>query len=378
MPLFPECPVQLCLVSSQPLPNLVPVCDPDRRPEKVVLLVTEPMRQQAEWLEAVLAGRKIETERWNIQSPYDYAHIRLRLEKLLERPDMKGVALNVTGGTKVMALAAFELFRERDLPIFYVQPQKDLILPIAPAAPLREIPDCLKLEEFLAAHGFQVTGLRRHAVGATRGELGQRLVNHASKFGSALGALNYLAGTAEDRPDLSSDPVAPRHWGLKGFDALLELFANEGILRQEDGNLRFQNEEGRFFVNGGWLEEYLFSRIARLRARIPLQDAAMSLEVQSHSGSRNEIDLAILGNNRLHLIECKTRSFAGGQGAGSRTLYKMDMLRDLGGFTAKALLASYKKLGRHDARRAADLDIEVVAGTGLRGIEERLEKWLTS
>lgn len=211
----------LCLVSTQPLPNLVPVCDPDQKPQKVVLLVSDHMLPQAEWLEQVLVGRKIESERWHIQSPYDVDHIRQRLGKLLDRPDMRGVALNVTGGTKIMALAAFELFRERGLPIFYVQPHKDLLLPLYPAAPPREIPDCLTLEEFLAAHGYQVTSLRRYVVDSGQSEVGQRLVNHVTQYGAALGALNYLAGTAEDRSALDSEPVSPSHWGLRGLESFL-------------------------------------------------------------------------------------------------------------------------------------------------------------
>jgi hypothetical protein len=368
----------VCLVSSQPIPNLVAAFNVRTKPSKVVLVGNDRMIQEIEGLETVFAGRKIETERWHIPSPYDYDHVRLRLEKLLARPGMDEVALNVTGGTKIMALAAFELFRERGLPIFFVQPDKDLFLPLHPTAPPLEISDCLTLEEFLAAHGFQVTSLRRRAIDPARGQLGQRLVNHTAQFGSALGALNYLAGTAEDRYNLVSDPVSSRHWSQKGFSTMLDLLTTEGIVRQEQDRLCFQSEGDRFFVNGGWLEEYLYSRVARLQTRMPLQDAAMSVQVESSSGSRNEIDLAILVNNRLHLIECKTRNFTDGQGAGARTLYKMDMLRDLGGFTSRAMLVSYKKLGFYDARRAADLDIEVVAGTGLRGIEGKLEKWLTT
>ncbi|BCR03224.1 hypothetical protein DESUT3_02930 [Desulfuromonas versatilis] len=37
-----------------------------------------------------------------------------------------------------------------------------------------------------------------------------------------------------------------------------------------------------------------------------IHDCAMGLEIHSTSGTPNELDVAFLWNNRLHLIECKT------------------------------------------------------------------------
>jgi len=47
--------------------------------------------------------------------------------------------------------------------------------------------------------------------------------------------------------------------------------AEDGLIRVEDDNLLLTSEEYRFFVNGGWLEEYLFSRIDRLRNRFRIR-----------------------------------------------------------------------------------------------------------
>ena len=66
------------------------------------------------------------------------AHDADQLEMVLslkERKDLGNLALNVTAGTKIMSLAAYEVFRERGLPIFYVHPQKDLLIPLLPAGP---------------------------------------------------------------------------------------------------------------------------------------------------------------------------------------------------------------------------------------------------
>ena len=213
----------LCLVSTQPIPNLAPVFDLDQPPRNVVLLVSEQMKQHAVWLQQVLQQRQVKSEIWPIHDPYDCEHIKQRVETLLERQDLGNLALNATAGTKIMSLAAYEIFRERGLPIFYVHPQKDLLIPLIPAGPPRDLPDHLKLEEFFQVHGYQVTSLRRKTIARSRQQLGERLVEKVSLFSQAFGSLNYLAGTAENRSTLQSDRIAKRIWDTNGFILLVDL-----------------------------------------------------------------------------------------------------------------------------------------------------------
>jgi hypothetical protein len=74
---------------------------------------------------------------------------------------------------------------------------------------------------------------------------------------------------------------------------------------------------------------------------------------------RNEVDIALLAQNRLFIIECKTRKMSGDDlaGPGAESLYKLDSLTSLLEFGAlrKAARDSdpmfYQKLA--DARRHA-------------------------
>lgn len=366
----------LCLVSTQQVANLTPIFDLEQPPQQVLLLTSERLKQHAAWLQQVLQQQKIQVEIVALDDPYDCDQVKQRVESLLERQDLGNIILNVTAGTKIMSLAAYEVFRQRKLPVFYVHPRKDLLIPLLPSGPPRELPDQLRLEEFFQVHGYQVTSLRRKTVARSRQQLGERLVEQVSLFSQALGPLNYLAGTAENRSTLKSDRIPKRAWDANGFKPLVDLLVVEGLLRVDNDHFIFSSEEDRFFVNGGWLEEYLFSRIDRIRNRFKIQDSAMSVQVKSASGTKNEIDVAILHNNQLFLIECKTRRFRGNQGAGSKALYRMDSLKIMGGITAQAMLASYRRLTSSHHRRAADLKIYLVVGDELLTIEQRLEEWL--
>ncbi len=367
--------IHLCLVSDQPTPNVVPACDSRFRPEKVVLLTAEKHHTHATWVKKVLNDRNVATEIWMIKAPYDFNHIRTRVEELLQRQDMTDIALNVTGGSKMMALAAHEIFNSRGLPVFYVQPHKDLILSLHPPSQPAQIQDKLNLPEFMSAHGFEVSSLRYDPVAPSHAQLGRILLADIRKHEEAIRTINYLASKADNKKLLSAR-ITPGQTNIKGFHKLVELLTNHGLLRQEGDRLRFTSESDRFFVNGGWLEEFLFSCVVRLSKSMKIQDVAMSVEVRSPSGSKNEIDVAVLYNNRLHLIECKTRRFEDSKGDGAKALYRIDCLRDFGGVTSKAMLASYLELPEADCRRANDLGVRMLSGKDLLHFEDELKSWL--
>ena len=371
----------LCLVSAQPVPNLTPLLDQRTAPRRVILLVSPTMEQRADWLEAVIRPRGIHVERFPVEHPYDIEHLQSRIMTLLEsRPEkQERIALNATGGTKPMSIAAYEVFRAWNLPIFYIHPERDRLIWMHPAEwPAVDLADRIRLEPFLLAHGAEVSGEPARSVPQGNYlELAADLVLDIRRYRSAIGTLNWLATTAENN-ELRSDPLPAGHAELV---ALVDLFAANGLLRREAGRLHFPSEEARFFVNGGWLEYHVFDAVRRLRATREIQDVAFGVEVmRSHNGKRvfNELDVLFLHDNRLHIIECKTRKFRGeGEDtAAAEALYKLDTLKDLmGGLQARAMLVSYQDLPGYHRIRAADLGIDVCAGEQLRNLREHISRF---
>jgi hypothetical protein len=210
-------------------------------------------------------------------------------------------------------------------------------------------------------------------------ELTATLVAQIERFEKAISDLNFFAGTAENHPDLLSGNLSRKQLDDPVFRELVQLFQRFGILNLEGRQLHFADESSRFFANGGWLERHLFEMLLRLRDPLGLQDLAASVEVATPGGSRNEIDISFLRNNRLHLIECKTRALGSldrERGPGAQALYKLDSLSELGGLNTRCLLVSYKELKDHDRQRARDLRIHVIEGPGLKSLEPRLRKWI--
>ena len=109
-----------------------------------------------------------------------------------------------------------------------------------------------------------------------------------------------------------------------------------------------------------------------------VEDVCMGIEVSRQTGRgpvKNELDVAFLADNRLYVIECKTRHWrgTGEDGPGAEALYKLDSLKDLlGGLQARAMLVSYRDLPDPDRRRAGDLGIEVCAGGQVKRLMDGL------
>jgi len=365
----PRC--HLCLVSDQPTPNITPVLDRSFRPEQVILLTSPEKQQQAERLRQVIQPAGVGVALWPIDDAMDVEHIRDRVFELLEKHG-DCIALNATGGTKPMSIAAYEVFRGFDLPIFYVHPAQDRVVWMHPAdrQPF-DIEDRIHLPQFLQAHGVQSQPMHRMSMPGHLRELTQTLISGIDRYMPALGTLNYMAFQARLslRAELPKDKMS---W--KALADLIDLFAAEGLLVSDQNHVHFRDEDARFFVNGGWLEHHVFSVIDHMRRHNPqIHDLAQGVNV-ARGEVCNELDVVFLCDNRLYLIECKTKQFKQG---GSDVVYKLDALTGtLGGLRASSMLVSFRKLGKADINRAAEARIKVCAGRDIRDLGERIRRWI--
>jgi hypothetical protein len=373
---------QVVLVSAQPVPNLTPAIDPRTRPAEVVMVVSEDMQERADWLEQTLRPRGIRVSRWPLDDPWDIAGVRDSILALAVDYDGRDLVLNATGGTKPMSIAAYEVFRDLELPIFYVHPGNDHLVWMFPKGRASfDLEDRVKLEAFLQVHGARVDGdLLRSGIPAALRELGTELVRDVERLERPLATLNYLAAMADNGLSVTLDERQLRD---RELEQLLRRFADAGALQERGKRLVFPDEAARFFANGGWLEEYVFGVVQGIRREVPeIQDLARSVEVYRGSGAKavqNELDVAFLADNRLHIVECKTKRFknAGANGPGADALYKLDTLAPLlGGPRARAMLVSFQPLSDANQRRARELSIRTCVGRELHDLAGTLKRWI--
>ncbi len=302
----------LCLVHNTATANVTPALDPDFRPQEVILLYSPDKTYRANCLETVLKPTGLTVSHWTIQDARDVEHIRDRVLELLIARESDDIALNASGGTRTMSIAAYEIFKEFNKPIFYVHPETDDVIWMHRRdLPSFNVADRIKLPAFLQAHGTEVSHQgERSGVPNNLRHLTQELINHTDTFSQALSALNWLAQQAETNLKSPYLTETQRQWSE--LNNLIQRFVAEDLLTYQAGYLHFKNESARFFTNGGWLEDYTYSLVFRLRKEIPkMQDIGRGIEIIRDSTGKsvkNELDVAFLHNNHLHIIVGLTKS----------------------------------------------------------------------
>jgi hypothetical protein len=370
--------VHVCLVSEQPTPNLQPLLDETLGPKakKAILLVSPQMRKQAKDLAAAVKDYGITTETIEIEDVFNIREIQ---NKLLDCPDVaenSNTALNLTGGTKIMTIAAQSVFAEASKPIFYVKESDNEVLVIPDGSDVlrgvQTIPlkNTLRMKDYLRASGY-ITEPGRYMTKELP-EFTKELINNPKKYEDALRQVNELVSGKNNKKILDFK-LDRQHYGTTLH--LLRLCEKYKLLEFDDRSLAFADESARLYVCGGWLEEYVFDVLRRLNKQ-NIQDKAINLTIRG--AVENELDVAFLAKNRLHLIECKTarlRTEKGGE-----TLYKLKRLMEQTGRKTKGMLVSYRDLDRSNKtphkKRAKEYGIKVVQKDDLRNLKNLLEQWI--
>lgn len=375
----------VCIVSDQPIPNYIPVLDKDFRPQEVILLTTEKMQQNGK--AAALAktmkercGAKVHTIA--IAGEYDMQEMEDKvLTQLLERgEDKEQIALNLTGGTKLMAIAAYTTFRDAGYPTFYFTATSNEVLLLEKNERITLQPQQIRLEDYLQLHGYPVSSANNIArsVPPGRQKIGETLAIAPERFADALTVLNGDISAAIENNSNTLD-ILLRKPTVKNLDGLLHLFEKENLLTRSGNRIRFTDKDARTYINGGWLEEYVFNEIKKIAG---IQDIALNVEIQNAQKGitqNNELDIAFLHHNALYVLECKTKNYNNkSEGQAQNELYKLETLKKLGGLRTQTAFVSYRELKAHVRDRAKGADIKILENKDLAGLRKTIENWITA
>ncbi len=371
--------LHILLVSAQAAPNLLPALDPALKPQAVVLLVTQKMQRQADTLQAVLTESGIKTSRLALADEHDFASMELRLQDIASLHDGADIALNLTGGTKLMALAAQSVADAYGWKMFYVDLDTDEVIWLGKgAAPRQKLTAYLRLTHYLRGYGYTpLAGVERPQPSAKHTALLESLISQMGSITQPLGQLNYLAQQAEDRRSLATK-LTPQQQDSRGLDYLLGLFEQAGALQVSGDLVQFSNTADLRFVKGGWLEHHVYRTVTALHGELTLRDKAANLAVTDPSGLKNEMDVAFMARNRLYVIECKTARMDNElHPKANDTLFKLsEICRRVGGLGTRGMLASYRPVRDSERKLAAALNIELVCGPDLQRLRERVATWV--
>lgn len=374
--------VHVGIIDQDPIRLLTPLLDNRTISSHIVFIGDDDQRHIYDRLNAVLEKRSITSEFFEIPTAVDTSAIKASIQTLAQNLKARGgeVKLNASCGLRHRLLSVYEVFRSYHWPIFVVEPNSDKLCWLYPDGKEEaQVQDRITIDDYLTVFGARGE-FNSHELPPQLDqklyELGERWAGNALELGPGLATLNYLATTCRKEQKLDV-PLSEKQQGYRELNMLLTDLVDAKIATYENGILTFANEDARRFSNGEWLETLVHSTVKQIQDEMPtIQDRSLNVQVYRHLGERevrNELDVASVVNNKLHIIECKTK---GMRDDGDDTLYKLESLRDLlGGLQARAMLVSFRPLRHNDITRAEDLGLALIGPDELKNLKHYLTAW---
>ncbi len=302
------------LISGQTMP--VYIASKILKPEKNVYLYTSASdsNRNKDIIKNVISGDSDE----NLISAYDYRAISKSLLKLIEQYKDDECILNFTGGTKIMSVASFNLFSQKDLTSVYVDTEnRDFLIFKGDKYDGKTEINCnISSEAYLKIHGQKIVFEMPGNDKTTEDKLircSQFLVSNFNVFETFL--INFAKKNPKPKEnetiifgdDFKNHPV------IKGSNisyinntSQITLFKNGNkVLSEKMDGIDFIN-----FLRGIWFEKACFMKIEEMKIfdSVKLNGTVKRKDrnISQFKKDKNEFDIFALKGIYPFLFECKS------------------------------------------------------------------------
>jgi len=301
----------ISLVSDQTVPNVQLINEFKNESTDYQFITTKGMEDKGcrKWIETAAKisckGKPI------VVNEFSYDDIQQRLLSF-DFTGYEKLIVNLTGGTKVMTLAAHEFFKEEGADIYYVTGIDKKYIKVFPGKKKIEfkINYSLSVEEYLIAYGFNVK----------KSEVSQVNKDVTEKIFSM-----YIDKSINNYWETINQLRSFRSKGVKSDamnDNITELINQMGLTPEKSGVL---NPEEVKFMTGEWFEQYIYNKVKEdfgLDESKILMGVKLNKEVKDNESITvkkllqtddvqqaepdNEIDVIFMFNGNIYIIECKS------------------------------------------------------------------------
>lgn len=298
------------LVSDQTVPNVQLIKEFKSRVTDYLFISTETMEKKGcrRWIEKTT---QIESLEPLIVGEYSYDDIQQKLG-LFDFSVYEKIIVNLTGGTKVMTLAAHDFFREEGADIFYVTGSDKKYIKIFPGKKKQVdvLVENLTVKEYLNAYGFDLEL-------NTNKEFESIYTNRMFQL--------FCTGEIEKHVDEINYLRKFRSKGLKEKDwneRISSFITLIGLIPENENKLNYNEVK---FLTGEWFEQFIFNKIKEelnLDDTMIMSGVKLLKEVKDNESNivksllqaetinnikpDNEIDVMFMSGGRFYVIECKT------------------------------------------------------------------------
>lgn len=321
------------IISEQSIPNYLFIKEMFQPGDKLMFISSKKMSQRIKWITNTLQWNMAETEEIVFEKDGDEENWPLmtaRIDAALSKEN--SYCVNLTGGTKFMALAVQSVFENYSTKFYYIPYPQNIILSMQEgrACPIKyrvSVEEYTKLYNQPLRKAHEATMPQEY----TDSFFEQFLNRFSQQDFATVDKLRYYRDLksiqiAEIETMTNSDKL-PQIEDLGAFLNRI-AFPNDGTLSKNQSQ----------YLTGGWFEDYVYFKIKEL---LRPNDIVLGAKTSS---TNNDLDVVFTLGNKLFVVECKTGVEK--RGMLNEIVYKASALKEnLFGLSAKSYIFS---LGKDD------------------------------
>lgn len=361
--------IHVCLVSEQTVPNILGIHH--FKPDKVIFGTSEKMEQQKR-TDAIINTLKLYGLDYSPENKHERVLVdqdclddcEIKFSRLANQYKDAEIIVNLTGGTKIMVLGAYNAFKSSAKRMIYTPIPKNEFITVYPKDDSCKAPEQYQLRVsvagYVTAYGVMVKNHKKIEEQKRLAESNKNLCKWMAIHYKAIEDLlfEFYKNLHKHRSD--------NNFRLKMEYSLRRKEEREFLNRLGIANGKIEKTLSKNkirFLTGDWLSDYCFNEIAAL----PVDDCVTGIELISPKGVDNEFDVMFTKDNALYIVECKTLQ-PSKEEKYQDFLYKISALQeDFGlrvkGFvvsTASKILSDKGKISDYFLNRAKHCRTEII------------------
>lgn len=350
------------LISRQTIPNIEFIRSLNVENAFYLFLTTVQMEKEkrSEAIINLCTGRIKDNFKLLLVSDSDISEILSKLQ-VLDMNTFNEIFVNITGGTKIMSLAAFEFFNKFSKSKFYYSDVANTktFENISDANDNIVKKDFLTVKEYLQAYGnkniFIDDKLYLKELADKLFHITNKDLQTASDFirfvhNEIQNKTLILEGSKNQKRSKKFNTTVNQHFFdkfNKNYSTNIDVKKLDKVLSDNEFILKTKNvlsQEERKYFNGCWFEEYTYYALADFLKEIGgnlIKGAIINRNAEDKA--ENELDICFTYKNRLYTIENK---FTLGEkdfmrnGNFTKYIYKLQAIKNKFGLTPKAYIAT--------------------------------------
>ena len=323
------------LIGGQPVPNYLAA--KEIQPDKILNIYSSASDKIMERLNKILGIEQLPSLKVN---PFDFNQIYNSILDFAKNNNDE-IVVNITGGTKIMSIAAFEVARQNSLKSIYIDSENHLLYEFyKDAIEKKTLEKKITIKEYFNLHGF--LNVKESKILYNDDE-----TREIEKFDKMISANPGIVTNVLEITDKigQNKRKNKKHWFkenvivTKGKN-IFEWKEGRGkiIYHKNDTEYEFNFTDEKFldYHNGKWFEKEIFSKIKKSGK---YDEVIINYEIYNDENVLlNELDIVAIRNEKLDIYECKSG------GLFQDDLNKLKAIKDTLGRYSKIHLITYFKI----------------------------------